>query len=225
MCKFALFLLSLCLWTTSQAREPLPQRQKRMSIHYLQSTATGQALIRQSTGSTDSLFAIYRFGDMPENTLRLYHITQSHEGVEIRINADLLASSYEYMSWTLAQALVGYQKFRIETKYSVYLPEFIELSYWAHSVAMRHWRELGLPNQHDYAKHPQADIAAVAHRLQASTSQISQWYLGPRSDFLSYLRSRHLRLGYDAVFIEDFLRSSTGRHREAALELQSLLEY
>jgi hypothetical protein len=147
------------------------------------------------------------------------------EGKKLNLNAQLLASSSTYMSWALADGISKFRVAQIEEKHQVKLPLFIETTQWAMYLAMKHWDELGQPNDHDYANHPDRHIADVALRLQASTTELSRFFNASKDAFLKRVTRRHISLGYPNVGIKEFIGSSSAspRQKEAARELYGII--
>lgn len=176
--------------------------------------------------SLDQLFKIYRYDAISsKNPLQLYEILDTNQGLELRLNSELLASSSIYLSWVLAIAITALDKYRIEKNYQVKLPRFIEFSYWTHSIAMRHWQELAYPNEHDYANHPDDHIAEVARKLRASTTELSRFHKVSRKSFLDKIKNRHLALGYDNITIDQFIEKNSGNTKRAAQDLKNRMKY
>ncbi|MEC9282805.1 MAG: hypothetical protein VX642_08835 [Bdellovibrionota bacterium] len=205
--------------------DSLPNRQRRLSIHHLESSPSGTMVLNQFD-SLDQLFKIYRYDAISsKNPLQLYEILDTNQGLELRLNSELLASSSVYLSWVLAIAITALDKYRIEKNYQVKLPRFIEFSYWTHSIAMRHWQELAYPNEHDYANHPDDHIAEVARKLRASTTELSRFHKVSRKSFLDKIKTRHLALGYDNITIDQFIEKNSGNTKRAAQDLKNRMKY
>ena len=221
---FAGLLLGLVI-SIQCLSDSLPNRQRRLSVHFLEKTPTGVYLLEQ-VGSKDFLFSIYIFDEIRnQNSLMLAEYISTEEGEKLNVNAELLASSSTYMSWALADGISKYRVAMIEKKYNVKLPLFIESTQWAMYLAMKHWDELGQPNDHDYANHPDRHIADVALKLQASTTELSRFFNASKDSFLKRAARRHISLGYPNISIKDYIGSSTSspQQKDAARELYGLI--
>lgn len=217
--------LVLLFTSLSVSADSLPNRQRRLSIHHLEKSPSGTKVLNQFS-NIDELYDIYRFDAISSNNpLQLYQILEGKTGLELRLNAELLASSSVYLSWVLAVAITALEKHIIEQKYQVKLPRFIELSYWTHSVAMKHWQELGYPNEHDYANHPDDHIAEVARKLRASTTELSRFHKVSKASFLEKIKTRHLALGYPNINIDAYIAKQSGNKKRAAKELKTHFRY
>lgn len=221
------FLISLIVFATGSLvlADSLPNRQRRMSIYHLSKSQVGQELI-QSLGSEEILHEVLRFDAIEgRNQLKLFQTQQTDEGYQLVINAEILASSYIYMSWVLSQAIAEYRLHQIEMKYGVELPRFIEFTQWSMNFGRKYWRELRYPNQYDLATDPNPDFSEVALRLRASTTELTRFYRSNFEGFLSKAKTRHIALAYPDIHIADYIKSKPeGPHKRAAIELEQRIK-
>ncbi|RME17015.1 MAG: hypothetical protein D6797_03355 [Bdellovibrio sp.] len=218
---FLLFLFSPLVHSQN-----LNNKQRRLSLINLQKTLTGQELLSPFHSFEDAIAHI-TFGDTPSNRLYVL-LTEKEEGVEgrLRLNGHLLAASPVYNSWILAMSMVEHHIYLILKKHGLsHLPyRFPEYSQWSFILAMRHWEELGHPNQYDYAKHPSAPIRKFPLSLQASvTFWDSLWHKDLRS-FLKAVKKRHLDLGFDSITLSQYIFQAPPQKAAAARELRKAFQ-
>lgn len=221
--KLITSFLAVLLLSQSLLADSLVNRQRRLAIHNLKTSFTGQELLAKLPSGID-LHKLVIFDEIEGPTkLRLHQIVKRNGETKINLNAELLASNPMYLSWVLASAINEYRVHLISKKHGVKLPRFIESSQWMMLWAMKHWQDKGLPNKFDYAQDPNDNLAEVARKLIASTTIWTNHFKASPSDFFMRVRLRHQNLEFGNLYIEDYISNSRGSKKIAAKKLLEAL--